>query len=302
MEPLSSLVRQLPGPILVIGASGFVGANLLRALLEERDDVTGTFFSGVSWRLRGIPATQIRFCNLHDPVSVRAILAAVEPRIIFDCSSFGAYSFERDAERIHRTNYNCFLRLLEEAARLSLHAYVHAGSSSEYGLNADAPAEDAPLLPNSHYAVSKCAANAAIRYFGKCRNVPVVNLRLYSVYGPYEDSSRLMPVLCEHVLRGTLPPFARPETSRDFIHADDVAAAFVQAALRMTPEIAANPSTSAPACKRPSPPSRLLRGNPSVSTPTRNSCPRRAAPGTSTSGGRTLPRLGDCSAGRPPSP
>jgi dolichol-phosphate mannosyltransferase len=237
-DTLSSLVRQLPGPILVIGASGFIGANLLRALLEERGDVTGTFFSGVSWRLRGIPATQIRFCNLHDPVSVRAVLAAVEPRVIFDCSSFGAYSFERDADRIHSTNYNCFLRLLEEAARLSLHAYVHAGSSSEYGLNADAPAEDAPLLPNSHYAVSKCAANAAIRYFGTCRNVPVVNLRLYSVYGPYEDSSRLMPVLCEHASRGVLPPFARPETSRDFIHTDDVAAAFVQAALRMKPEIA----------------------------------------------------------------
>jgi dolichol-phosphate mannosyltransferase len=235
---LSSLIRQLPGPILVIGASGFVGANLLRALLEERDDVTGTFFSAVSWRLHGIPTTQVRFCNLHDPVSVRTLLATLEPRVIFDCSSFGAYSFEQDAERIHDTNYNCFLRLLEEAAQLSLHAYIHAGSSSEYGLNSDAPTEDAPLLPNSHYAVSKCAASAAIGYFGKCRDVPVVNLRLYSVYGPYEDSSRLVPALCEHATRGVLPPFARPETSRDFIHTDDVVAAFVQAALRMNPAIA----------------------------------------------------------------
>ncbi|MCL1825331.1 MAG: NAD-dependent epimerase/dehydratase family protein [Betaproteobacteria bacterium] len=235
---LSSLIKQLPGPILVIGASGFIGANLLHALLAERDDVTGTFFSGISWRLRGVPAAQIQFCNLNDPISVRTVLASIEPRVIFDCSSYGAYSFEQDAERIHTINYASFLRLLEEITRLPLHAYIHAGSSSEYGLNANAPAEDALLLPNSHYAVSKCAAAAAISYFGKCRDVPVVNLRLYSVYGSFEDSSRLVPVLCEHASRGVLPPFAKPETSRDFIHIDDVVAAFIQAALRMTPEIA----------------------------------------------------------------
>jgi dolichol-phosphate mannosyltransferase len=234
----ASLIKQLPGPILVIGASGFVGANLLHALLAVRDDVTGTFFSGISWRLRGVPAAQIQFCNLNDPISVRTVLASIEPRVIFDCSSYGAYSFEQDIERIHTINYASFLRLLEETSRLSLHAYIHAGSSSEYGLNAGAPAEEAPLLPNSHYAVSKCAAAAAISYFGKCRNVPVVNLRLYSVYGPFEDSSRLVPVLCEHATRGILPPFAKPETSRDFVHIDDVVAAFVQAALRMGPEIA----------------------------------------------------------------
>ena len=237
---LSSLIRQLPGPILVIGASGFVGANLLRALLRERDDVTGTFFSGDSWRLRGLPSANTRFLNLHDRTSIRTTLMQVAPQVIFDCSSFGAYSFEQDSDRIHSTNYLCFIHMLEEAAELPnpIQAYIHAGSSSEYGLNAAAPMEDAPLLPNSHYAVSKAAAAAAIRYFGLSRKLPVLNLRLYSVYGPYEDSSRLIPVLCEHALRRTLPTFARPETSRDFIHTEDVVAAFTRAALAMRPEIA----------------------------------------------------------------
>jgi len=235
---LSSLVKSLPGPILVIGASGFIGANLLRYLLEHRDDAVGTFFSSVSWRLAGIPTANIRFCNLHDLTSVRTVLAQVSPKIIFDCSSFGAYSFEQEADRIHATNYTCFIHLLEEVSRLPLHAYIHAGSSSEYGLNSDAPREDALLLPNSHYAVSKCAATAAVSYFGKCLNMPVVNLRLYSAYGPYEDSSRLIPTLCEHAARGILPPLASAATSRDFIHTDDVTAAFIQAAWAMKPEIA----------------------------------------------------------------
>lgn len=231
-------IKSLQGPILVIGASGFIGANLLRRCLESREDVVGTVFSGNSWRLSGISTGNIAFLNLQDPASVRSVLHRIAPKTIFDCSSFGAYSFEQDFERIHSTNYLSFIRVMEEVAELGLSAYIHAGSSSEYGLNASAPAEDQTLAPNSHYAVSKAATSQAIAYYGKMRGIPVANLRLYSVYGPYEDSSRLIPVLCEQSLKGRLPSFARSEVTRDFVHVDDVAIAFFDAALRMSPEIA----------------------------------------------------------------
>lgn len=235
---LEDKLKNLAGPVLVLGASGFIGANLLHRLLAVRNDVTGTVFSGDTWRLDGVPSANIAFLNLQDPVSVRSVLHRVAPRTIFDCSSFGAYSFEQDYERVHATNYTSFIRLMEEVAEMELAAFVHAGSSSEYGLNSAAPAEDAAPLPNSHYAVSKVAASAAISYYGKVRGVPVANLRLYSVYGPYEDSSRLIPVLCETSLRGELPVLARPEVSRDFVHVDDVLEAFADTARLMGPALA----------------------------------------------------------------
>ncbi|QNK01046.1 NAD-dependent epimerase/dehydratase family protein [Dyella telluris] len=235
---LDDKLRNLAGPVLVLGASGFIGANLLHRLLAVRSDVTGTVFSGDTWRLDGVPASHIAFLNLQDPTSVSSVLRRVGPRTIFDCSSFGAYSFEQDYERVHATNYLSFIRLMEEVATMDLAAFVHAGSSSEYGLNSAAPAEDAALLPNSHYAVSKAAASAAIAYFGKVRGVPVANLRLYAVYGPFEDSSRLIPALCEASLRGELPVLARAEVSRDFVHVDDVIEAFADTAQSLGPEIA----------------------------------------------------------------
>ncbi|BBO50191.1 NAD-dependent epimerase/dehydratase family protein [Stenotrophomonas maltophilia] len=235
---LERMIAALEGPILVIGASGFIGANLLRNCLAQRSDVVGTVFSGDSWRLQGIHAANLAYLNLNDPASVATLLRKVAPRTIFDCSSFGAYAFEDDAQRIHATNYSSFINLLEQAKSLPLVAYIRAGSSSEYGLNASGPAEDAPLLPNSHYAVSKAACSQAVSYYGKVLHQPIVNLRLYSVYGPYEDSSRLIPNLCAHIARGELPMFARPDVSRDFIHVDDVVAAFVMAAARMSPAIA----------------------------------------------------------------
>lgn len=234
---ITQLINSLTGPILVIGASGFIGANLLRALLSIRSDSIGTYFSGNPWRLQGLPSSNIAFCNIQDEFSIETLLGKVSPKTIFDCSAFGAYSFELDASRIHTTNYLCLIRMLEHLKSYTLAAYVHAGSSSEYGLNAAGPNEDSVAIPNSHYAVSKGAASLAIRFYGKMQNLPAINLRLYSTYGQWEDSSRLIPVLCRESIVGRLPSFARAETSRDFIHVDDVVRAFLLSAVHMSPSL-----------------------------------------------------------------
>jgi len=234
---MKEYIDLMPGPILIIGASGFIGSNLLRQIVTVRSDVVGTVFSGDSWRLEGIPSVNIHYCNINDKIHLEMLLRKVAPQTILDCSSFGAYSFEEDYERIHETNYLSLAHLLEIASNLNVSAYVHAGSSSEYGINAAGPKEDAQLMPNSHYAVAKGAGSLLISYYGKIKRLPVVNLRLYSVYGAYEDSSRLIPALCLESLKGELPSFANPTTSRDFIYIDDVTKAFYMSAVKMNEDI-----------------------------------------------------------------
>ena len=58
-EASSTSIRQLQGPILVLGASGFIGANLLRMLLEHREDVYGTATRLPAWRLEGLPRAMV---------------------------------------------------------------------------------------------------------------------------------------------------------------------------------------------------------------------------------------------------
>ena len=84
------------------------------------------------------------------------------------------------------------------------------GSSSEYGDNASGPAEHAPLAPNSDYAVSKVAAASLIYFYGKRKHLPCANLRLYSVYGPLEDSSRLIPSVIQHGVEGRISGIRQP--------------------------------------------------------------------------------------------
>jgi polyisoprenyl-phosphate glycosyltransferase len=230
-------VRALRGPIVVLGAGGFVGANLLRRLLRYREDVFGVVRSLPTWRLDGIDRRHILEADLIDLAAARNLVTNVRPRTIFNCVAYGAYSFETDFDLIYRTNFSALVQLVELLAETDFTAFIHAGSSSEYGTKSAGPLEEESLQPNSHYSVSKAAASNYIAYAGKIRRLPIVNLRLYSVYGPLEDTSRLIPNLVAKGLNGSFPPLVDPNTSRDFIYIDDVCDAFVEAAARLTPDV-----------------------------------------------------------------
>lgn len=229
-------IQALQGPIIVTGASGFVGANLFKLLARHRQDVFAVVREKKGWRLEDVPDERIVAADLNDANAINNLVDSIQPRTVFDCAAYGAYSFEEDAELIYRTNFLSAVHLLSRLSQNRLAAYIHAGSSSEYGGNCTAPLEDDPREPNSHYAVSKTAVADYIRFMGKHKQVPCMNLRLYSVYGALEDTSRLIPNLLKQALGGKLPPLVAPQTSRDFVHVDDVCEAFVLAAVRMNPE------------------------------------------------------------------
>jgi nucleoside-diphosphate-sugar epimerase/glycosyltransferase involved in cell wall biosynthesis len=234
---IKSHIKNLKGPIIVTGASGFIGANLFLKLIAERHDVFGLVKYEKSWRLNGAPDDQIIAVDLNDSAATKNLVESIKPKTIFDCVSFGAYSFEEDPSLIYKTNFQSLVYFVNQLAKYNISAYVHAGSSSEYGLNSAAPLEDAPCIPNSDYAVSKVAAAQYLHYMGKDKKFPAINLRLYSVYGPLEDSSRLIPNIVHHGLKKKFPPFVSPNTSRDFVYVDDVSSAFILAGSKIHPDL-----------------------------------------------------------------
>jgi polyisoprenyl-phosphate glycosyltransferase len=235
-DEFAGRVARLQAPILVLGASGFVGANLLLRLLEHRSDVVGTCGRSPAWRLEGVEPQHIRTVDLLVDLNVDDLLNDVQPRTVFNCVAYGAYSFETDPELIYRTNFAVTQHVVERLAGSGVAAYIHAGSSSEYGDNSAGPDEHDFLSPNSDYAVSKAACANLLHYLGHRRGMPCANLRLYSVYGPLEDSSRLIANVVRRGTAGELPSFVDPAISRDFVYVDDVCDAFVSAAVNLRAE------------------------------------------------------------------
>jgi nucleoside-diphosphate-sugar epimerase/glycosyltransferase involved in cell wall biosynthesis len=232
---LEQKIGHLQGPILVLGGSGFIGGNVALTLLRYRDDVFVTATRLPAWRLEKIPQDRVKVVDLLIDSNLDDLIETVQPRTIIDCVAYGAYSFETDSQLIYATNFGLVSRLLARLESRKISAYLHAGSSSEYGDNASGPSEQASFAPNSHYAVSKVAAANLLYYYGKKKGFPCVNLRLYSVYGPMEDSSRLIPNLIRYGIEGQYPEFVDPNISRDFLYVDDAVEAFVDIALNFTP-------------------------------------------------------------------
>jgi dolichol-phosphate mannosyltransferase len=237
MQQTDVYIKQLRGPILVLGASGFVGANLYHMISALRPDVYAVVQHEKSWRLANVADDKVIAVDLTDSSSTKNLIESISPQTVFDCVAYGAYSFEGNATKIYETNFQSLVNLVELLNERSIASFVHAGSSSEYGTNSSAPSESEVCLPNSHYAVSKVAAESYLNYMGKYKNFPCVHLRLYSIYGPFEDTSRLIPNVLKCAISGTLPPFVDSRTSRDFVHVSDACRAFILAAVRMNPDL-----------------------------------------------------------------
>ena len=227
--------------VLLTGGSGFVGANLTRRLLDEGHELHLLLRPGYRrWRVEDVLAhVQAHEIDMADSQSLGKLVAELEPEWIFHLATHGAYSEQSDASRIVETNVVGFTHLIEACARRGFEAFVNAGTSSEYGLKDHAPTESEGIEPNSAYAVTKAAATQYCRYLARRFGLHIPTLRLYSVYGPFEAPTRLLPQIIVRGLRGKLPPLTAPETARDFVYVDDVVDAFIAAASRPTDEMGA---------------------------------------------------------------
>ena len=129
---------------------------------------------------------------------------------------------------MYQTNFNFKQELIERAPRSAAHTATSTPAARPNTARARRRrTRDAAAAPNSHYAVTKIAAAGLAVLYGKQRGLPCANLRLYSVYGPLEDRSRLIPTLVAHAAEGSYPPFVEPEISRDFVYVDDACDAFI---------------------------------------------------------------------------
>jgi nucleoside-diphosphate-sugar epimerase len=222
--------------VLVTGSEGFLGANLVRRLTTKGYEVVALLRpGGSSWRLTDL-ATEVRMLelDLRDAEAIERMVAATRPQWIFHLAAHGAYSWQTDVATMISVNIGATAALLAAARDADVQAFVNAGSSSEYGVKRHAPREDEWLEPNSHYAVTK-AAGSHLTALAAAGGLPAVTLRLYSIYGPWEDPGRLIPALVREATRGKLPPLVGPDTARDFVYVGDCCEALLRGAQRGAP-------------------------------------------------------------------
>src|SRR5512135_1608461 len=224
--------------VLVTGGTGFIGANLVRRCLSLGHEVHLLVREGFSpWRVEAV-REELRFheADMASGSGLEAAVRRAKPDWVFHMAAHGGYSWQTDRDEIFRTNFLGAVNLMDACAQIGCEAFVQAGSSSEYGFKDHAPTEIEGPEPNSYYAVAKASATLHCGFVARNRGLPSVTLRLYSVYGPYEDPRRLIPTLVRCGLEGRVPPLVNPEIGRDFLYVEDAVEAFIMVAESGCPE------------------------------------------------------------------
>jgi nucleoside-diphosphate-sugar epimerase len=220
--------------VFITGATGFVGSHLVRRSLQNGAEVyVNIRKSSDTWRIRDILQdvsiinTDItEYEKLHDSIK------KIRPDIFFHTAVYGGNAAQKDIDKIIKVNIFGTLNLLRSCKNLNFDLFVNTGSSSEYGIKNYPMKEGDFLEPVTDYGVSKAAATLYCQKNVVTENLPIVTLRLFSPYGPYELNSRLFPSIILAALQKKSPHIMSRDFVRDFIYIDDVIDAY-EAALTL---------------------------------------------------------------------
>jgi len=219
--------------VLVTGASGFLGANLVRALLAQGASVTGTIRPSSDLRRLDSGQTRLNFevVDFANPETVHPLLDRVRPELVFHLAFASGHPEEVGARsEMLRTGVLGTAAVLESAARVGVSRLIQVGSFLEYGSKDRPLREGDPIQPGTFRGAVKAACTLLCRQYALAHGLPIVILRVFTAYGPWEARSRLIPSAFLAAVRDEALPLTPLGVRHDFVHVLDVVEACLRAA------------------------------------------------------------------------
>ena len=225
--------------IVVTGGAGFIGANLVRHLVDVAGAsvaVVDDLSTGAKNNLNGV-AAELHVGSILDADLLDEVVAGADAIVHLAARPSVPRSIA-DPLASHHANATGTVEVLEAARRAGGPHVVVASSSSVYGANPALPkTEDLRTEPLSPYAVSKLATESYALAYASCFDLPVLAFRFFNVYGPLQAAGHAyaaaLPTFIDAALRGQpIPIDGDGEQSRDFTYVGSVAAAIAAAVQR----------------------------------------------------------------------
>ena len=206
--------------ILIIGGTGFLGYHLAKKCLLKKWDVTSVS-TNIPQKKRFL--VNVKYLIL-DITKKKLISKKIKSNYDF-VVNFGGYVNHNEKLKTYKSHYIGCKNLADIFKDSKIKLFIQIGSSVEYGNLKSPQKEDSKTNVNklkSTYGKAKLMATNYLLKLNKKHNFPCTILRLYLVYGPYQDKNRLIPHTLNECLNDNLFDCSAGKQYRDFLFVDDL--------------------------------------------------------------------------------
>ena len=226
---------------VVTGGAGFIGSNVVDALLERGDEVTivDDLSTGRRANIDSALANGVQFeeADIRDAAAMRDLVKRIEPEAVFHLAAqIDVRHSVSDPGHDARVNVEGTINMLQAAHDAGVRRFVNTSSGGAiYGEAQEIPApESHPVAPEAPYGLSKFCAENYCEIFRRMYDMSTVSLRYGNVYGPRQDplgEAGVIAIFCGKVVDGGQPTvFGDGLQTRDYVYVGDVVSANLAAA------------------------------------------------------------------------
>ena len=225
--------------ILVTGAAGFIGSNLVKRLLNDIEGIKVIGIDSITdyydvrlkhERLREIESMAKRWTfvkgSIADKALVERLFADNDIAVVVNLAAQAGVRYSiTNPDAYVESNLVGFYNLLEACRHHEVEHLVYASSSSVYGSNKKVPysTDDKVDNPVSLYAATKKSNELMAHAYAKLYNIPSTGLRFFTVYGPAGRPDMAYFGFTDKLVRGeTIKIFNYGHCQRDFTYVDDI--------------------------------------------------------------------------------
>jgi UDP-glucose 4-epimerase len=227
---------------LVTGGAGFIGSNLVDALVRRGDEVVALddLSSGRQENLTGAisAGAELVVDDVSDPAVVSGLLGRLRPDVVFHLAAqIDVRRSVSDPRHDLDLNVGATIGLLDACRETDVERFVFTSTGGAIygeGEGRDLPlGEDAEARPDAPYGQSKLAAEGYVALYSRLYGLSAASLRLGNVYGPRQDphgEAGVVAIFSNALLGdGTPKVFGDGEQTRDYVYVGDVVSAFLAA-------------------------------------------------------------------------
>lgn len=203
--------------ILIIGGTGFLGYHLAKFCIKKKIHVT-SISKNSPRRIRFLKKVYYIRCNISNKKLLEKKLNNNFDYVV----NFGGYVDHSNKKETFKSHYLGGKILGDIFLKKKIKKFIQIGSSMEYGRIHSPQKESFECKPKSTYGLSKFLTTQYFLNLHKKNNFPVTILRLYQVYGPYQDSNRLIPIVINSCKANKNFLCSDGKQFRDFLYIDDL--------------------------------------------------------------------------------